>query len=50
MDVDPWARKKKTREASPRGALPASRITGYLVALATVGLIAVAGFEILVLA
>lgn len=38
-------------DQTPReSTIPASRITGYLIALATVGVIAVAGFEILVLA
>ena len=51
MDLDPWARKKKPREEAPRArSIPTSRIAGYLVALATVGVLAVAGFEMLVLA
>lgn len=51
MDLDPWARKKKSREDAPRErAIPTSRIAGYLIALVMVGVIAVAGFEMLVLA
>jgi len=52
IEHDPWARKKMPRaDQTPReSTIPASRITGYLIALATVGVIAVAGFEILVLA
>ena len=49
---DPWARKKTARPEKPARelAVPTSRITGYLIALATVGVLAVAGFEFLVLA
>jgi hypothetical protein len=52
IEHDPWARKTMPRpDKPPRGStIPASRITGYLIALATVGVLAVAGFEILVLA
>lgn len=54
-EFDPWAKKKlrKARDAAPEArerAVPTSRITSYLIALATVGVIAVASFEILVLA
>jgi hypothetical protein len=51
LELDPWARKRKPREETKRErSIPASRIAGYLIALVTVGVIAVAGFEILVLA
>ena len=51
LELDPWARKRKRREERPRDrAVPTARIAGYLIALAMVGVIAVAGFEILVLA
>jgi len=52
IEHDPWARKKMPRPEKParESTIPASRITGYLIALATVGVLAVAGFEILVLA
>lgn len=52
IEHDPWARKKTPRAEKParERAIPASRITGYLIALAAVGVLAVAGFEILVLA
>lgn len=51
MELDPWARKRKPREVKPReNAVPVSRIAGYLIALVMVGVIAVAGFEMLVLA
>ena len=51
LELDPWARKPKPREETKRErSIPASRIAGYLIALVTVGVIAVAGFEILVLA
>ena len=51
LELDPWARKRKPREATKRErSIPPSRIAGYLIALVTVGVIAVAGFEILVLA
>jgi hypothetical protein len=52
IEHDPWAMKKTPRQDKPprASAIPTSRITGYLIALATVGVLAVAGFEILVLA
>lgn len=51
LELDPWARKRKPREEKPRErSIPTSRIAGYLVALVMVGVIAVAGFEMLVLA
>lgn len=51
MDVDPWAKKKTQREDAPRArSIPTSRIAGYLIALVAVGVVAVAGFEMLVLA
>ena len=46
MELDPWAMKKKPREQG----IPATRITGYLVAFAMVGVVAVASFRMLVLA
>ena len=43
MELDPWAMKKKPRAASPRErSIPTTRVTG--------GVIAVAGFRMLVLA
>ena len=51
MDVDPWAKKTAQRVATPRKrSIPVSKIAGYLFALATFGVIAVAGFEMLVMA
>ncbi|UVC10206.1 hypothetical protein IHQ71_06255 [Rhizobium sp. TH2] len=51
MELDPWARKPKPREKEVRDrSIPVSRITGYIIALATIGVIAVASFEMLVLA
>jgi hypothetical protein len=51
MELDPWASKKKSREDNPRDrSVPTSRIAGYLIALVAVGVIAVASFEMLVLA
>jgi hypothetical protein len=52
IELDPWARRKsKPAAATPRAtSVPASRIAGYLVALVAVGVIAVASFEMLVLA
>jgi hypothetical protein len=51
MELDPWARKRNPREIKPsKSAVPTSRIAGYVIALVTVGVIAVAGFEMLVLA
>lgn len=51
LELDPWARKRKSRESKAAdGAIPASRIAGYLIALVMVGVVAVAGFEMLVLA
>ena len=51
VELDPWAMKKKPRASTPRErSIPATRITGYLIAFATVGVIAVAGFRMLVLA
>lgn len=50
-ELDPWARKNKPSDENQRaGSLPSSRIAGYIIALATVGVIAVAGFEMLVMA
>lgn len=51
MDLDPWARKKRPREeGAAERSIPTTKIAGYLVALVTVGVLAVAGFEMLVLA
>ena len=51
FELDPWAKKRKPRaETARERAIPTSRIAGYLIALAMVGVIAVAGFEMLVLA
>ena len=51
IELDPWAKKNKPREEAQRERfIPTPRIAGYLVALATVGVLAVAGFEMLVLA
>jgi hypothetical protein len=53
IEFDPWATKKavRKRERAPRErSIPTSRIAGYLLALVTVGVIAVASFEMLVLA
>ena len=51
FELDPWARKRKPREEKARErSIPTSRITGYLIALVMVGVAAVAGFEMLVLA
>lgn len=51
IEHDPWARKRKPREDKPRErSIPTSRVAGYLAALVMVGVIAVAGFEMLVLA
>ena len=51
MEADPWAMRKKPREdAADRPASSRSRVSAYLVALVMVGVVAVAGFEFLVLA
>lgn len=51
MELDPWAKRKKPREkVSRERGIPTSRIAGYLIALAMVGVVAVASFEILILA
>lgn len=51
MELDPWATKRRLREKEPRDrSIPVSRITGYLIALVTIGVIAVASFEMLVMA
>ena len=51
MELDPWARKPKGREKETRDrSLPASRIAGYVIALVAIGVIAVASFEMLVMA
>ena len=51
MELDPWARKPKAREKETRDrSLPASRIAGYVIALVAIGVIAVASFEMLVMA
>ena len=51
LELDPWAKKRKAREETVRqAAVPRSRIAGYFLALVMVGVIAVASFEMLVLA
>jgi len=51
MELDPWAMKRKPRETEARsGSIPTSRIAGYVIALVAIGVIAVASFEMLVLA
>lgn len=52
IEHDPWAKKKMPPPEKPvrDNAIPTSRIAGYLIALVMVGVVAVAGFEILVLA
>jgi hypothetical protein len=51
LELDPWAKRRKTHEEKGHERLiPTSRIAVYLIALVTVGIIAVAGFEMLVLA
>lgn len=51
LELDPWARRSSPREEKPRErSIPSPRIAGYLIALAMVGVIAIASFEILVLA
>jgi hypothetical protein len=51
LELDPWAKRPAAREQKPRErAIPTSRIAGYLIALVMVGVIAIAGFEMLVLA
>lgn len=51
MELDPWTKRRKPREEKVRDhSIPTSRIAGYLIALVAVGVIAVAGFEMLVLA
>jgi hypothetical protein len=51
LELDPWAKKRNPREETARqSAVPRSRVAGYLIALVMVGVIAVASFEMLVLA
>jgi hypothetical protein len=51
LELDPWARKRKPREKVPRErGIPTGRIAGYLIALVAIGVIAVASFEMLVMA
>ncbi|MDB5552523.1 MAG: hypothetical protein JWL86_2507 [Rhizobium sp.] len=51
MELDPWAKKSPSREKEARDrSIPVSRIAGYLIALVAIGVIAVASFEMLVLA
>jgi hypothetical protein len=51
MELDPWARKRKPRETEVRDrSIPTSRIAGYVIALVMIGVIAVASFEMLVMA
>ena len=51
MELDPWAKKKAPRPEQPRQRnLATSRIAGYLISLVAIGVVAVASFEILVLA
>ena len=49
--LDPWAKKTKPREREVRDrSIPVARIAGYVIALVAIGVIAVASFEMLVLA
>lgn len=51
LELDPWARKRKPREEKDHArSIPTTRIAGYLIVLAMVGVAAFAGFEMLVLA
>lgn len=51
MELDPWARKSKSREKTARDrSIPAARIAGYAIALVAIGVIAVASFGMLVMA
>jgi len=52
IELDPWAKKPKPRQAKTRegSSIATSRIAAYVVALVTIGVIAVASFEMLVLA
>ncbi|MBX9459283.1 MAG: hypothetical protein KL863_26350 [Rhizobium sp.] len=51
MELDPWVQKKKPRgEMARERSVPSSRIAGYVIAMVMVGVLAVAGFEILVMA
>jgi hypothetical protein len=51
MDLDPWAKSKPRSEPTKRErSLPAAKIAGYLVAVVTLGVIAFAGFGLLIMA
>ena len=51
MELDPWAKQKRPPENTVRErSVPSSRIAGYVIALVMVGVVAVASFEMLVLA
>lgn len=50
MDLDPWARKTPREAVQRERSVSSSKIAGYVFALVAVGIIAVASFEILVLA
>lgn len=56
LELDPWAKRKTPRETKSRASqpressIPTARIAGYLIALAMVGVVAFASFEMLVLA
>jgi hypothetical protein len=51
IQLDPWAKKRATPGQEARvKPIPTTRIAGYLIALAMVGAVAFAGFEMLVLA
>ena len=50
IELDPWAKKKQAQSAPRERTIPRSRIAGYLIALVAVGLVAVASFEMLILA
>ena len=50
MELDPWAKNKPREKETRDRSLPVSRVTGYVIALVAIGVIAVAGFEMLVMA
>lgn len=51
IELNPWAKKPKPREREARDrGIPVSRIAGYVIALVAIGVIAVASFEMLVMA
>ena len=51
IELDPWAKRERPRDDAPRSSgLARSRIAVYVTAVVTVGVLALAGLQMLVMA